>query len=51
MVQVNVKQPEDLMLQIDWLVDQGEAKNKRQLIEDLLREGAASRLRRRGIED
>jgi hypothetical protein len=51
MVQVNVKQPEDLMLQIDWLVNQGEAKNKRQLIEDLLREGAASRLHRRGIKN
>jgi hypothetical protein len=49
MVQVNVKQPEDLNLQLEWLVQHREAPNKRQLIEDLLREGVAARLKRRGI--
>jgi hypothetical protein len=50
MVQVNVKQPERLMLMVEWLAEQ-EGTTKRQLIEDMLREGAVSRLRKRGIRE
>jgi hypothetical protein len=48
MVQVNVKQPERLMLQLEWLVTQ-EGTTKRKLIEDILREGVNQRLKKLGI--
>jgi hypothetical protein len=48
MVQVNVKQPEPLMLKIEWLAAQ-EGLTKRQLIENMLRDGATARLRKMGI--
>jgi hypothetical protein len=51
MVQVNVKQPERLVLQIEWLVQQQKGLTRRQLIEDMLREGVAARLKKLGIED
>jgi|1186.fasta_scaffold73758_3 hypothetical protein len=50
MIQVNVKQPEDLVLQIEWLVQQQKGLTRRQLIEDILREGVKARLKAHGIE-
>jgi hypothetical protein len=50
MIQVNVKQPEDLVLQIEWLVQQQKGLTRRQLIEDILREGVKARLKANGIE-
>jgi hypothetical protein len=38
------------VLQIEWLVQQQKGLTRRQLIEDMLREGVKARLKARGIE-
>lgn len=48
-VQVNTKQPEKLMLQVDWLADQLEMP-KRALIEEALRRFVAEEFRIRSLE-
>lgn len=50
MVQVNVKQPERLMLMAEWLAAE-EGMTKRSLIENAIREYVMPRLRKRGIRD
>ena len=49
-VQVNVKQPEKLMVQVQWIADQLGIP-KRKAIEDALRMYVAAEFRRRGIKD
>lgn len=49
MLQVNVKQPERVMLQIEWLADQMKT-TKRAVIERALKEFAQRELKRLGIE-
>lgn len=48
MVQLNVKQPEKLMLQVEWLARQ-EGSNKRKLVETILKEGVKARFKALGI--
>jgi hypothetical protein len=50
MHQVNMKQPERLMLQVRWLAEQ-EGIPLRQLIENMIRDGVATRFRKRGIQE